>query len=233
MKSYLFFPCIVLMLFSCSKPADMQVEKKAVMTTQTELTRQTSANSPTGPAVTDFYLDYLYTTGSGIATIHFTNNTDTLAFFTIELRSGTSLLGMRTANVSANSGIYISFQLSLTSGTLNAKVMKGSSSYTASCTIYNATTNPVNPTYKATALASTPQLSLTYYRNPVTMVKYYTPELTWTSFSNVIPTGSDYIYAAVKYPTGGGSCLYPESRSNDVKVNKISFNGVSNEIYIC
>ncbi len=232
MKRFLFIPCIVLVMFSCSKSAEMKVQTKTATTAHTELATQALASLPGGPVI-DFYLDYLYTTGAGIATVHFTNNTDTAAFFTIELRKGTTLLGSRTANVGANTGVYISFQVSITSGSLTAKVIKGTSSFSTSCTVYDATTNPANPTYKATALASTPVLSLNYYRNPVTLYKYYTPELTWTSFSNVVPSSSDMIYASVKYPTPMGSCLYPQSGSNDVKVNKITFNAVSNENYIC
>lgn len=235
MKMYLFIPAVILALFSCSKPAEMEIQKKADMPVQTELTRQTGGNLLLDAEVTDFYVNYLYTTGSGVATVHFTNNTANTALFQVEVKTGSSStpLGWQTVNVSANSGVYVSFSISLTSGTLTAKVTKGTTSFSTSCTIYNATTNPANPTYKATALASNPVMTLKYYSNPTTMYKYYTPELTWTSFSNVIPNTSDLIYAAVKYPSAGGSCLYPQSLSNDVRINKITFNTVNNETYLC
>ncbi|MBC9934878.1 hypothetical protein [Chitinophaga qingshengii] len=208
----------------------MEVQKKADPPARVELINQPALLNT---EITDFYLDYTYTTGYGVATVHFTNNTDNAALFQIELKSGSSTLGWQTANVSANSGVYIGFTVSVTSGTLTAKVTKGTTTVSTSCSIYNATTNPSNPTYKATALATNPVFTLKYYTNPTNMWKYCTPELTWTAFSNVIPNTSDMIYAAVRYPSTGGSCLYPQYLSNDVRIEKISFNSVSNEIYIC
>ncbi|MCW3466190.1 hypothetical protein [Chitinophaga nivalis] len=234
MKKVRLIPVIALAICSCSKPAQMEADVSA----QTAFTKQDGVSLLMNSEITDFYLDYTSSTGYGSATVHFTNNTFNAEIFQIELKSGgSSSLGWKTANVSANSGVYVTFNVSpaLTSGTLTAKVTKSGSTTSASTsvTIYNATTNPGNPVYKATALASNPVMNLKYYYNPTNQWKYYTPELEWTSFSNVVPNTTDKIYAAIKYPSMGGSCLYPEYKDNDVKINKLSFNSVSNENYIC
>lgn len=237
MKMYLLIPVAVLALFSCSKPAEMQIQQKAGVAVRTALAGHTGTSLLSGAAVTDLYVNYIYSTGYGVATVHFTNNTASTELFTIQLKSsssGSSLLGWQTVNVGAGSNISVSFDVPLiTSGTLTATVMEDTNSFSASCGIYNATTSPANPTYRATALSSNPVLTLKYDYDPISMFRYYTPELVWTSFSNVNPNVPETIYAAIKYSPHNGSCLYPQSASNLVQNNKIIFNPVSDQDYLC
>lgn len=231
MKMYRIIPAIVLLLFSCSKSAQIEVPDAD---TQTGLTKPAGATLLDEPEVTDFYLDYNYAIGHGFATVHFTNNTYITALFTVELSKGSSFLGSQTVNLSPDAGIYVSFELPMiTSGTLTAKITRGTTSFSTSCSIYDASASSGFPHYRATALSSNPVLNLNYYYNPTNMYKYYTPELVWTSFSNVIPNSRDSIYAAIKYPPIGGSCIFPEYHGNMVINSKINFNSLSNEHYLC
>jgi hypothetical protein len=235
MKMYLFISGIVLTLFSCGKPATMEVQKKEDMAAQHVLSKQAGINLLFDDDIRNFYIDYHYAIGSGSVTVFFTNNTLGTALFTVEVKEGNGyVIGTQTANMSPNSGIYFSFSTLATSGTLTAKVTTGAKSYSTSCTIYNATTTPGSLVYKATALSSTPVLALNYHYEPANLFKYYAPALVWTSFSNVVPNSPDLLYGAIRYPFNGGStCLFAENHSNYVTNNRMNFNSLDNSNYLC
>lgn len=238
MKKWFIFLSTIVLLFSCSKPSDINVQKKEdLIQAKKELNKIPFGSLLTDPEVLSLFIDYHFSIGTGYAIISFLNAGDS-ATFDVELKINDASYSSQSVAVNGNSGITVTFNLWLmTSGKLTTVVKKGTKSFSASCSIYDATTNPSNPIYKGSAISTPPVMTILSYTNPTSGIKFRTPQLKWTSWPT--SSSSETIYAAMKYvypyqdPTVPPCYTNTYYGSNNVVNNQIDFTSVNNQSNFC
>jgi len=237
MKKWFISLSTIVLLFSCSKPSEIKVQKKEdLIQAKKELNKIPVGSLLTDPEVLSLYIDYHFSIGTGYAIVSFFNAGDS-ATFDVELKINDASYSSQSVAVNGNSAITVTFNLWLiTTGKLTTVVKKGTKSFSTSCSIYNATTSPSNPTYKGSAISVEPALSIYKYKNPTSGIVFCTPQLKWTSWINNIPN-NETIYAAIKYVYNSSPtpACYPDIYygQNSVRINQINFQDANNQNNFC